>query len=179
MNAFVSSFAPSRAAVTNRPSSCPRRAPAAPAPSAPTPRMGAYEDFYSSRKSQGPDSAAPAPSLYEAHYPADGLYCAPAININAAAGSVSVASTPVALPDVTPPVDSAAYAGGADPALWERYYPRARVNMAPHIAIVPGESVALSQKVVYPDVESVQRNAKQDAAFESGWSAGWRPASRW
>lgn len=141
--------------------------------------MSVYEDFYSSRASTGPDSAAPSPSLYAEFYPTETLNYAPEINVSREGDFVSVASTAVALPDTKPAVDSAAYAGGPDPALWEAYYPRSRVNMAPHIAMVPGESVALSQLVVAADVESVQRNAKADAPFESGWKAGWRPASRW
>jgi hypothetical protein len=142
-------------------------------------RMGVYEDFYSSRARTAPDSAAPKPSLYTEYYPTETQHFAPHISNSRKGGFISVASAPVTLRNMPLPVDSAAYAGGPDPSLWQAYFPRSRLNMAPHVSIVPGESDALSQLVVKADAESAQRNLTSAAPFESGWKARWRPASRW
>lgn len=170
--AFITSFAPLPSHTVRSSKSNIRPAPS---PATSSVRMGAYEDSYSAFQPLE-TSTAPDPSTYAPHYPSETVHCAPSISINRKAGFISVASLPVPL-SYTRPVISAAYAGGPDPALWETYYPKSRVNTAPHIAFVGSESVAVSQLVVDADVESVQRTNAQ--TFESGWSAGWRPASRW
>lgn len=173
--AFVAAFLPRAAPAPRAAATSPRRAP---------PRASAsFDAFYPARPSIAVDSAAPDPALYSEHYDLESLHMAPEISISLEKGAISVASAEVSLlaPHDLPASKpaAAAYAGGPDPALWEAYYPKSRVNYAPHIAIVPGESVCVSNLVVAADVERAQQSVRTDAAFESGWSSGWRPASRW
>lgn len=175
--AFVTSFLPRTRTAPRAATSARRRAPPRASASA------SFDDFYPARPSIAVDSPPPDEDLYAEYYDPATLHFAPEISVSFEKGAISVASAEVKLlapgdlPAATPA--SAAYAGGPDPALWEAYYPKSRVNYAPHIAIVPGESVSVSNMVVAADVERAQQSVRTDAPFESGWSAGWRPASRW